>query len=401
VTGMISLDALKDRNAALLCSGQMVSQVCDKMMMVGLVWVLLERASPSAVAWFLAVSALPHLLLALHAGRWTAALGPLKTVIASDAARAVVFVLLAALWPRVGARSQVPALFAASFAANAAGALFNPAIMALPVSLASAANLQPLTALVDASFSLANVVGPACAALLYPLVGLRGLLLANGLSYALASALESGVKPRPAAADAGPDAGAADGIAAVLRGDRLVRFMLGGFLAMNLFFAPLLVFLPLFAREAYGGTIGTLASLESSLSGGALLATAALSVAVQRAALGARIAAGMGAMALAYVGFTLTRAPWQGCLCLAILGFFLAASNVFILTLLQSRPRAANVPVVMSLVNVISTASLPLSMGALGLLVGRVAPRPLALACALALAAVTARVAADPELRSA
>jgi len=117
VTGMISLDALKDRNAALLCSGQMVSQVCDKMMLVGLVWVLLERASPSAVAWFLAVSALPHLLLALHAGRWTAAFGPLKTVIASDAARAVVFVLLAALWPRVGAQSQVPALFAASFAA--------------------------------------------------------------------------------------------------------------------------------------------------------------------------------------------------------------------------------------------------------------------------------------------
>jgi len=379
----------------------MVSQVCDKMMTVGLVWVLIERASAPAVAWFLAVSALPHLLLALHAGRWTAALGPLKTVIAADWARAAVFALLAALWPRVGAGVQVPALFAASFAANAAGALFNPAIMALPVALAAPEGLQALTALVDTSFSLANVIGPACSALLYPLVGLRGLLLFNGLSYAFAAILESGVRPRAAAVDGGADAGSADGIPAVLRADRLVRFMLGGFLAMNLFFAPLLVFLPLFARAAYGGTIGTLASLESSLSGGTLLATAALSVLTLKAGLGARIAGGMGVMAAAYVGFTLTRAPWQGCLCLAALGFFLAASNVFILTLFQTRPRPANVPVVMSLVNVISTASLPLSMGALGLLVGRFEPRPLAIACALGLALVTLRVASDRELRSA
>jgi MFS family permease len=397
---MISWGVLKDRNAALLCSGQLVSQICDKMLTVGLVWVLIERSSPSAVAWFLAVSALPHLLLALHAGRWTAALGPLRTVIAADWARAALFSGLAVLWPRVGAASQVPALFAAAFAANAAGALFNPAIMALPVSLAAPEALQPLTALVDTSFSLANVAGPACSALLYPLVGLRGLLLCNGLSYACAAALESGVRPR-AAASGGADAAAPDGIVAVLRGDRLVRFMLGGFLAMNLFFAPLLVFLPLFARSAYGGTIGTLAALESSLSGGTLLATAGLSVLSANARLGARIAVGMAATAAAYVGFALTRAPWQGALCLAVLGFFLAASNVFILTLFQSRPRPANVPVVMSLVNVISTASLPLSMGVLGLLIGRFDARALAAVCAAALAVVTVRVAADPELRRA
>jgi hypothetical protein len=371
------------------------------MLTVGLVWVLLERASAPAVAWFLAVSALPHLLLALHAGRWTSALGPLRTVIAADWARAFVFVALAAAWPGVAAGLRIPALFAASFAANAAGALFNPAIMALPVSLAAPECLQALTALVDTSFSLANVIGPAASALLYPVIGLRGLLLFNGVSYAFAAVLESGVRPRAAAADADAPDGRADGIAAVLRADRLVRFMLGGFLAMNLLFAPLLVFLPLFARAAYGGTIGTLAALESSLSGGTLLATAALSVLAPKAGLGARIALGMCATAAAYAAFVLTRAPWQGMLCLAAFGFFLAASNVFILTLFQTRPRPANVPVVMSLVNVIGTASLPLSMGVLGLLVGRFSPRALALCCALGLAAVVARVASDPELRRA
>ena len=166
-------------------------------------------------------------------------------------------------------------------------------------------------------------------------------------------------------------------------------------------FAPLLVFLPLFARAAYGGTIGTLAALESSLSGGTLVATAALSVLSLKAGLGARISFGMVAMAAAYAGFSLTRAPWQGALCLAALGFFLAASNVFILTLFQTRTRPGNVPVVMSLVNVISTASLPLSMGALALLVGRFDPRLLAVACACGLTLVVARVASEPELRRA
>ena len=43
---------------------------------------------------------------------------------------------------------------------------------------------------------------------------------------------------------------------------------LGIFLGMNLFFGPLLVFLPLFAKAAYGGTIGTLASSTYQLGGG-------------------------------------------------------------------------------------------------------------------------------------
>ena len=57
----------------------------------------------------------------------------------------------------------------------------------------------------------------------------------------------------------------------LLRRDSLLRVMIGGFLGMNLFFGPLLVFLPLFAKAAYGGNIGTLASLETSLGAGTAL----------------------------------------------------------------------------------------------------------------------------------
>ncbi|HXT01111.1 MAG TPA: MFS transporter [Elusimicrobiota bacterium] len=394
---------LSDKNAARLFCGQLISQICDKMMTVGLIWVLTERASLAVIPWFLAVSALPHLLLAWKAGHWTNLLGPLKTVIWADWIRAAIFAGLALVWPRVAPGSQLEVLFAASFASNLAGALFNPAIMSLPLYLGEASALQQLTAVIDSCFSLGNIVGPLCSALLYPWLGLRGLFLFNGLSYAFAAALESGVLTRlPASAEGEDGAPArASGMGELLRGDSLLRFMIGGFLGMNIFFGPLLVFLPLFAKAAYGGTIGTLASLETALGVGTALGGVALSLIPFGARPGKKICLGMGLMAVAYVAFSLTRAPWQGCACLAALGFFLATANVFILNLFQSRPASRDVPTVMSMVNLISNASLPLSMGALGLLVGRVEVRSLAVACSCMLFLATAVLVSNRELRHA
>jgi MFS family permease len=395
---------LTDKNAARLFCGQLISQVCDKMMTVGLVWVLAQHSSMAAIPWFLAVSALPHLLLAWRAGHWTTLIGPLKTVIWADWSRAAIFTGLAFVWPRVPPGAELAVLFAASFAANLASALFNPAIMSLPLYLGEAKVLQQLTAMIDSCFSLGNIIGPLCSALLYPWIGLRGLFLFNGLSYAVAAVLESGVLTSlPASAeDAGSGAPkAAAGMGELLRGDALLRVMIGGFLGMNLFFGPLLVFLPLFAKAAYGGTIATLAALETALGAGTALGGVFLSLVRFDSKTGLKICVGMGLMAVAYVGFTLTRAPWQGCACLAALGFFLATANVFILNLFQTRPAPRDVPTVMSMANLISTASLPFSMGAIGLLVGKFDVRSLALACSSMLMIVTAFLVSNRELRQA
>jgi DHA3 family macrolide efflux protein-like MFS transporter len=394
---------LTDKNAARVFSGQLISQVCDKMMTVGLIWVLTQRASLAAIPWFLAVSALPHLLLAWKAGHWTGKLGPLKTVIGADWARAFVFVGLALAWPAIPESAQLPVLFAASFAANLASALFNPAIMSLPLFLGEAGLLQQLTALIDSCFSLGNILGPLGSALLYPWIGLRGLFLFNGLSYAFAAALESGVRLRALEAGAVPAAGGsaagARGFAEILREDSLLRAMLGGFLGMNLFLGPLMVFLPLFAKAAYGGTIATLASLETSIGVGTVLGGVFLSLVRVESGIGAKSRLGMGLVAVSYFGFTLTRAPWQGCVLLAAVGFFLSTANVFILNLFQTRPASADVPVVMSMVNLIGIASLPVSMGVMGLIVGKVEVRSLAVACSCMLLLVTAALVSNRELR--
>lgn len=115
----LSAGVFRDRNSQTLFWGQLISQACDKMMSVGLVWMFAERYSPSAIPWFLAFSALPHLGLAWRAGRWTAQLGQRRVLIGTDLFRGAVFVLLAGLW-EIFPTQQLGLLLGASFISNLA-----------------------------------------------------------------------------------------------------------------------------------------------------------------------------------------------------------------------------------------------------------------------------------------
>jgi MFS family permease len=399
-----SLEVLREKNPARLFYGQLISQTCDKMMTVGLIWAFASDFSPRFIPWFLGVSALPHLLLSWHSGRWTSRLGPLKTVVRTDLFRGVLFLALAPVWISIQPAARLPVLFAFSFVSNLAGALFNPAIMSLPVFLPEKNLLQQLTALIDSCFSFGSILGPLLSALLYPRLGLSGLFFFNGASYLFAASLESRVVLAPAAA---PETGAAapqpeepKNAVKVLRGDGLLAFMLGGFLAVNLFLGPLMVFLPLFVKNGYHGSIGALAGLETALAAGMVLGGVALSVLRLDSRVGIKIAGSMTAVALAYLAFAFSRRTWQGGACLFVLGSALSMVNIFALNLFQSRPAAKDVPTVMSLVNLISVASLPFSMAAVGFLIEAMPVRTLALVSGALLMTATLAVASNRELRA-
>jgi len=398
----LSLEVLRKPNPSRLFYGQLISQACDKMMTVGLVWVFTQEFSADIIPWFLAVCALPHLLLSAHAGRWTSRLGPLKTIVWADILRGALFILLALAWSSVPHDARLVTLFAFSFASNFAGALFNPAIMSLPVFLPETHLLQEITALTDSCFSLGNIIGPLLSAVLYPLLGLAGLFLFNGLSYLYAAWLESRITL------AQPVSDQTDGVAAeepmnirrLLSSDSLLAYMLGGFLAINIFLGPLLAFMPLFVKGAYQGTINTLAWLETSFAVGMALGGAALSLIRVNSRTGVKIASCMLGVAVSYICFALTRDAAMGCACLLILGFSLSMANVFAINIFQTRPAPHDVPTAMSLVNVISTASLPFSMTAVGFLVESFDVRRIALVCGFLLLGVTGLVTSNRQLRS-
>jgi predicted MFS family arabinose efflux permease len=315
----------------------------------------------------------------------------------------LLYIGLAAVWGGLRLDSQVPVLFGVSFIAGIGAALFNPAVLAAPIALVEAGEVQQLTALIDSCFAIGNILGPLLSAVLYPWLGLRGLFLFNGLSYWFAAFLEAGIRPKQNPLSAGGDSQPlpkSDSPGRILSRDRVLAVMLLGFLASNLFLAPLMVFLPLFVKAAYHEQIGTLAALEAAMGIGVVVGGAFLSTVRLDSSIGVKIAVGMSAVALAYLGFILSPAPVLGILCLAVLGFFLSMTNVFSMTLFQTRLEPQNVMTFMSLVNLISVASLPFSMTVLGMTVGSMGIRTIALVCGGSLVVVTLGVIARPDIRN-
>jgi predicted MFS family arabinose efflux permease len=104
-------------------------------------------------------------------------------------------------------------------------------------------------------------------------------------------------------------------------------------------------------------------------------------------------------MAVAYLSFTCSHNLWHGCFSLFLLGFFLSLANVIILTLFQSAPEAQDVPVVMGMVNLISVASLPISMGLVGSFIEHVNVQNFAAICALIVIALALSIRLIPGIQ--
>lgn len=297
----------------------------------------------------------------------------------------------------------MPALFILTLLSNGAAALFNPAIFSLPASLCGEQELPLLTAAIDACFSAATVIGPVLSALLYPWLGLRGLLAFNGVSYLLAAMMEAGIRlkashePPQSAPQLVPYRSTLD----ILRSDRLVAFVLGSFFMMNLALSPMLAFLPLFANQVFKGRIGTLASLEAALGIGTVVGSLALSVLHLKSKTGPRAIYGILVIATMYAAFSLGRDWRLACVFLVVLGLALSVVNVTMMSFFQSRPEPRDIPVVMSLVNLISVGVVPISMILVGGLIVRVDPRSLALSLALILGSLALGTALNPEFRNA
>ena len=401
---MFSFEVFRNPNSAKLLVGQLLSQVCDKMMSLGLVWVICASFSVHWVPWFLAIGALPHLLLSWKAGEWASSFGPLKTVVWTNAIRGVIFLGAGVLWSHVHSDHQIALLFAMTFAANIASSLFNPAILSLPGLLTGTDGIQQLTAAIDSSFSLSNIVGPALAAILYPWLGMPGLLILNGIGYFIAATAASGVRTIPATkksmdADADTEQTARSSLD-LLRSDSLIFFLLGAFFLMNLVLTPLIAFLPIFAKDQFQGQIGTLASLEMAIGIGTVAGSLGLSILNLKLKTWTSAILGLAVTSLMYLLFSLNHQTSLACLSLLVLGLALSLTNISLLTLFQTRPASKDVPVVMSLVNLISVGALPFSMILIGALIEHIDLHLLSIGLALTLAAITAVTAFHREFRT-
>lgn len=395
---MFSLSALKHSDVRRVVLSQLLSQICDKLMIVAVMWVIADKISTSWLPWYVVAGGLPHLLLAGCSGRVIAKLKILPAVVGTEIFRGVVLLS----FPFFVALETPPieALLVMTFFLNVGSAIFNPAILSLPLLIADDETRPQVNAMIDACFSLANVIGPVLSVVLFAHLGLGGLILLNGVSYLVAAAVQYGVRARPSHSDNLSDAPThVTPIRAILKREPLLRQMMLSFLGINLFAAPFAMIFPLYVKQVYHLDIKALATLETSFGVGAVIGAVMLATMHFSSKLGPKIAKAVLVVGLSLVAFSLGSTLTIGMSSLLVMGLSLSMANVWILTFFQSVIPQDEVPSLMGVVNLVSVAATPVSLAVTGLIIDRFAITQIALVSALAFVGIASVLLFIPRLR--
>lgn len=372
----INLEVLRDKNGLIIFVSQLVSAVCDKMMSIGLIWYLTKQFGIYVVPWYLVASFLPHLIMAFFSTSIINKIGTLKIVIASEFFRAIVLIVLyfLILIFKIEGNLLLTSLFISGFLVGIGSSLFNPAILSLPPQLVTTDKVAGLNGLIDSSMSISTILGSSVAIFILNFVDLKMLILINGFSFLWAGLLQMGLKPlKNLKSEIKIDVknGATITPMSVLKKYPEIGRMLASFLFLNLVFTPLLVMIPWFVEKIYRGEGQDLALIEGSMGLGAFLTGLYLSLASfqlkdnKRISMIAIVSFFFG---IFYFAFAYTFLTWQGAFIFFSIGALSTFLNIQVLTYFQTSLKEEEVPAIMTAVNIISAASIPLSLSISGLI---------------------------------
>lgn len=370
----INFEVLRDRNALLIFVSQLLSAICDKMMSIGLIWYLTKQFGIFVVPWYLAASFLPHLFMAFYSTSLINKMGALKTVILSEFFRgAVLLLLFLAIWLlQLEGPSLLTSLFIAGFLVGLGSSLFNPAMLSLPPRLVASDKVVGLNALIDSSMSISTILGASFAIFLLNFIDLKMLILLNALSFIGAGFLQMGLKARSVAVN--PDSAEVSsqlGVQFVLQKYPEIARMLGSFLFLNLAFTPLLVMIPWYVDNKYLGDSSSLAIIEGAMGLGAFITGIFMSLSsfqINSSKRISMISIVSFLFGVFFLVFAYSQATWHGGVVLFAIGILSTFLNIQVLTHFQTELKEEEVPAIMTAVNIISAAAVPVSLGFSGLI---------------------------------
>lgn len=190
---------LINRDFAFLWSGETISAIGDATFAITLIlWVTLVIArnqswTPLAVSGVLLATIGPEFLIAPFAGVFADRWNKRHTMLAMDAARALLIaplILVASTvsWPflpggRLSTPWQLGLIYGTVFLVSACSQFFNPSMFALIAGIVAEPDRARASGLRQGAASLAAIMGPSLAALLFFGVGIEWALLLNALSF--------------------------------------------------------------------------------------------------------------------------------------------------------------------------------------------------------------------------
>lgn len=191
--------AYRDANVLRWLCAYAASAVGDTIYYLALSWAATRGGSPARAGVVLAISAVPRALLMLGGGVLADRLGPRRVVIASDAARSLIVIGVAALLlvssPGLWLLAAVAVVF------GVLDVLFMPAVGALPPRIAPPGQLARIQGMRGLASRVATVVGAPLGGIAVALGGSVTAFGVAGLLFALSLPLLLAVRITPLPAD--------------------------------------------------------------------------------------------------------------------------------------------------------------------------------------------------------
>jgi DHA3 family macrolide efflux protein-like MFS transporter len=263
------------RDVSLLWVGQVVTQAGDSVYQIAILWLMLQMTgSPALTGIAGMVAYLPTLLFGLPAGVISDRFDRRRVMIASDGVRAVLVLLLPALF-FLGWLTPLW-LICITFLVSLFGTVFAPARDSLTPDIAPRGKLELANGLIQTSWQLAMFIGPALAGLLIPLIGIIHLFEFDSATFVFSMLCVFMITSAAGrhARTSGPGGGGAavrsvrDGIAFVTRERRIGILLLVTALYNFFLMGVPIIATPVFVREVLDNRPETYAWLQATYAAG-------------------------------------------------------------------------------------------------------------------------------------
>jgi len=341
------IGVLKYSDLRIVWLAQVVSQIGDGMMTVGLVWLTLTLTgkSPSSAASLssvLVAATLPY-LFGIFTGALVDRFDRLWTMVTSDAVRGLIVLLLPAI--NAVTTLHVWELAVMSFFLGIAGQFFDPSKAALTPSLVPPEDLIRANALLTGTRQILFVGGPAIGGTVVALAGTLGVFYVDAVSFfgsatVLLLIARRRVKPGNAPPSS-PTAGAIlrdirDGFR-YLRRKRTLQAVIVVGAVLNFLLSPLPVLIPLYIKRVTKDGALQFGSLTSIIFVGFLVGAIIVAILGNRVGKGRLAGASIIGVGLASAGFALGLPLWPTMAIGAAGGACIGISNISATTIVQEQ----------------------------------------------------------------
>jgi len=319
--------------------GRIISAVGDKFFSIAIAWWVLSAAGDKSkfhLGLVMAVTVLPVVAFGPLLGTLSDRSNKRRVMLAADAARAALVLLLALLlW---SGRLNLWWLYSICFLIAGFGPLFESSVAASILRLTSPEKMPQAVAADASVVQLSNVVGSALGSVLLAAAGVAGAFLFNAAGYAASFAAVWGIRT-PLQPEARTDssfmAEFREGLAYIFR-NKPVLSLIMTFAVFNFFVSPILIIIPMIVKFTLNESVTWLAVFETFFALGSGALAVSLSFRKSYGNIYGWFFASVLLMGLSFGGLYFAHNKYAVCALLFGAGAALGGGNTLALTLFQS-----------------------------------------------------------------